>query len=45
MAKKKIFSQVWEENVGRRLQHLASSATDPPDIYEAVIYMNRHEPS
>ena len=45
MAKNRSFLQVWEKSVGRRGQLLAPYTTDPPDIFEAVIYIHRPRPT
>ena len=45
MAKNRPFFQVWEKSVGRRGQLLAPWTTDPPDIFEAVIYIHRPCPT
>ena len=39
------FFQIWEKSVGRRGQLLAPLTTDPPDIFEAVIYIHRPCPT
>ena len=38
MAKIDLF-EVWEKSVDRRGQLLAPETTDPPDIFEAAIYI------
>ena len=45
MAKSKPFFQVLEKSVGRRGQLLAPKTTDPPDVFEAVIYIHRPCPA
>ena len=45
MAKNRPFFQVWEKSFGRRGQLLAPWTTDPPDIFEAVIYIHRPCPT
>ena len=32
--------QVWEKSAGRRGQYLAPETTDPPDVFEATIYIH-----
>ena len=45
MAENRRIFQVWEKSVGRRGQFLVPWTTDPPDIFNAVIYIHRPCPT